>query len=475
MLFNSLPFLIFFLVVIPGYQLPLPWPAKKVFLLIASYFFYASWNPPFIVLLWISTVMDWFLAKGLYAMRLSRARWPLLLLSLAMNLGMLGVFKYGNFILDNFAALSQGLHIPFSKPALNVILPVGISFYTFQSLSYTLDVYMGRRVPAKSFLDYALYIAFFPQLIAGPIVRSQDFLPQCEQPPKPNRSQFHWGLSLMVLGLFEKVVIADFLMAPVTERVFNSASVPGFADSWLGALAFSVQIFCDFAGYSTCAIGTALCFGFVLTRNFHFPMASAGFSDFWKRWHISLSTWLRDYLYIPLGGNRKGKIRTYINLMLTMLIGGLWHGASWTFVVWGGLHGFYLCAERFLKNAARGWNLQINKWTLFLLCFMTYLAVCFTWVFFRAPDLSRALEMTGSMLSFRVGNGASALLSPAQAKIVLAAAGILFMIHFVFRRQTLKRIAVRMPKWVKCAALVLMLLLIWSFGGEDRAFIYFQF
>lgn len=474
MLFNSLPFLIFFLVVILGYQLPLPWTAKKVFLIIASYFFYASWNPPFIILLWISTVMDWFLAKGLYAARGSRARWPLLVLSLVMNLGMLGVFKYGNFVLDNFAALSEFLRIPFSRPELNVILPVGISFYTFQTLSYTLDVYMGRRAPAKSFLDYALYIAFFPQLVAGPIVRSEDFIPQCEKPVQATRSQFHWGLFLLVLGLFEKVVIADFLMAPVTERIFSSASAPGFADSWLGTLAFFVQIFCDFAGYSTCAIGTALCFGFVLTRNFHFPMGAAGFSDFWKRWHISLSTWLRDYLYIPLGGNRKGTARTYVNLMLTMLLGGLWHGASWTFVVWGGLHGLYLCAERILKNTVGTWSLWTSRWMQFLFCVMTYIAVCFAWVFFRSPNLPRALEMTGAMLNFPAA-APSSLLAPAQGKIVLAVAGILFMIHFVFRRQTLKRIAVRVPKWVKCAALVCMLLLIWSFGGEDRAFIYFQF
>ncbi len=475
MLFNSLPFLVFFLIVILVYQLPMTWPMKKLFLLAVSYFFYASWNPPFVILLWFSTVVDWFAAKGLYAARGKTARRLLLIASLAVNLGMLGFFKYGNFILDNISFLSQVFHFSYSRPHFDILLPVGISFYTFQTLSYTLDVYFGRRAPADSFLDYALYIAFFPQLVAGPIVRSEDFIPQCAVEPKPTRSQFHTGLSLMVLGLFEKVVIADFLMAPVSERIFNAPSVPGFMDCWLGTLAFYVQIFCDFAGYSTCAIGTALCFGFALTRNFHFPMGAVGFSDFWRRWHISLSTWLRDYLYIPLGGNRKGRARTYFNLMLTMLIGGLWHGASWTFVVWGGLHGIFLCAERFLKGLAGHWALWKQGWTRLVFGAVTYLGVSIAWVFFRSRSFPQALDMIRAMVSIPSNFQSSGLLIPAQEKIVWVTAGVLLMIHTVFRGQTLKRIAVRVPWWMRGVALAGMVLLILTSSGDDRAFIYFQF
>lgn len=473
MLFNSLPFLIFFFTVLSLYQLPFPWRWKKIFLILVSYYFYAAWNPPFVILLWISTVMDWFLAKGLYAARNTWVRRPMLIMSLAMNLGMLGFFKYGNFILDNFSLIFQALHVPFYRPAFDIILPVGISFYTFQTLSYTLDVYFGRRPPATSFIDYALYIAFFPQLVAGPIVRSEVFLPQCVEPQRPKRSQFHWGLLLMILGLFEKMVIADFLMAPAAERVFKAAAIPGFADAWLGTFAFSIQIFCDFAGYSTCAIGTALCFGFVLPRNFHFPYGAVGFSDFWHRWHVSLSTWLRDYLYIPLGGNRKGKLMTYRNLLLTMLIGGLWHGAAWTFVIWGGLHGLYLCIERFLRNRIGHWAVWSQGWMTIVLGAITFLGVSIAWVFFRSPNLAYAAGMIGSMLSF--SGVQPLLLTFAQAKIVLAVTSILIIMHGVFRNTTLKRISARIPRFVRLAALLGMLLLMWCTGGEDRAFIYFQF
>ncbi len=472
MLFNSFSFLIFFFAVVCAYQLPLPWSAKKIFLTVASYFFYACWNPPFIFLLWISTLMDWFLARGLYALRESAWKRFFLVLSLLMNLGLLGVFKYGNFFLENLETLSNWLGAGWNFSHLEILLPVGISFYTFQTLSYTLDVYMGKRAPARSFLDYALYIAFFPQLVAGPIVRSEDFIPQCTEPRRPTRSQFHWGLSLMIVGLFEKMVIADFFMAPAVEKVYSSSAAPFFADAWLGTLAFSIQIFCDFAGYSTCAIGAALCFGFVLTRNFHFPYASLGFSDFWRRWHISLSTWLRDYLYIPLGGNRKGTFHTYRNLMLTMLLGGLWHGASWTFVVWGGIHGIFLCLERGLKNIAGSWAVWSGPGLRIVLGGLTYLGVCFAWVFFRSESLERSFEMIKAMTSMP---SRPFLLSPYQAGMILMITSTVVLIHAFMRRQTLKRIAVRTPAWLRVFALMAMVILMWTTSGEDRAFIYFQF
>ena len=278
----------------------------------------------------------------------------MLVASLAVNLGLLGFFKYRVFFLENFVALLNSVGVDFHPARPSIILPVGISFYTFQTLSYTLDIYMGKMKPARSFLDYALFVTFFPQLVAGPIVRAAHFLPQCEDARRTTLSQLGWGLSLILFGLFQKSVIADGLMAPVVERVYDSGEVLSFGAGWVGTLAFAMQIFCDFSGYSTCAIGTAMCLGFWLPVNFRSPYAAIGFSDFWRRWHVSLSSWLRDYLYIPLGGNRKGTARTYVNLMITMLLGGLWHGASWNFVIWGGLHGVYLIVERLLKAVLGG-------------------------------------------------------------------------------------------------------------------------
>ena len=269
-----------------------------------------------------------------------------LAVSLVANFGLLGYFKYGTFLLENFLAVVRSLGWDLTLATPSIILPVGISFYTFQTLSYTLDVYRRKTTPADSFLDYALYVTFFPQLVAGPIIRAVDFLPQCRRPKSFHGQAIGWGLCLMLLGLFEKMAVADGLLAPIAEAVYDSPAHLDFVSAWCGTFAFAGQIFLDFAGYSLCAIGAALCLGFGIQDNFRFPYAAAGFSDFWRRWHISLSSWLKDYLYIPLGGNRHGWFRTFASLMITMLLGGLWHGASWTFVVWGGLHGFYLAVER---------------------------------------------------------------------------------------------------------------------------------
>lgn len=301
MLFNSYTFLLFFAIVLVATRAIGNWRARKAFLLVASYLFYAAWNPAFVVLLWISTLIDWFVARRLATASTPPLRKVLVAISLTANLGMLSYFKYGGFLLENVNALfaAGGLALHWTDPG--IILPVGISFYTFQTLSYSLDVYRGRLRPARSFLDYALYVTFFPQLVAGPIVRAAEFLPQCERPLKGSARQLGWGLCLFTIGLFAKVVIADGLLAPVVEDVFGNAQQMGFVGAWIGAIAFGLQIFHDFFGYSTCAIGVALCLGFEIPDNFRFPYAACGFSDFWRRWHISLSSWLRDYLYIPLG------------------------------------------------------------------------------------------------------------------------------------------------------------------------------
>jgi D-alanyl-lipoteichoic acid acyltransferase DltB (MBOAT superfamily) len=323
MVFNSYIFLIFFAVVWGLHQLPFPWAVKKFNLLVASYVFYAAWSPPFVLLLILSAVVDFFLARWMGRIDAPSGRRLLLGASLAVNLGLLGYFKYGSFLLENFVRAAALLGIHYQPPAGDIILPLGISFYTFETISYLMDVYRRRIKPWGSFLDYALFLTFFPHLVAGPIVRAADFLPQCVTPRRATDRQIGWGLCLLVLGLFEKVVLADGLLAPVVDKVYNATAAAHFGDAWAGTLAFSGQIFFDFAGYTTCAIGVALCFGFVLNDNFHFPYAAVGFSDFWRRWHMSLSGWLRDYLHIPLGGNRKGLARTNVNLMLTMLLGGL--------------------------------------------------------------------------------------------------------------------------------------------------------
>ena len=274
----------------------------------------------------------------------------LLVISLIGNLGMLCFFKYGGFLLDNFVALVNLVGLDFHPAKPNIILPAGISFYTFTTLCYTIDMYNRKSEPVKSLLDFSLFVTFFPHLVAGPIVRPPQLVPQFESPRKANQQQMLQGLFLVSLGLFMKVVLADTMLASSSDTVFNFPAPLLAVDAWLGVLAFSGQIFFDFAGYSTCAIGVAMCLGFVLPENFRYPYAAIGFSDFWRRWHITLSSWLRDYLYIPIGGNRKGEVRTYVNLMITMLLGGLWHGASWTFVVWGALHGTYLCVERLIRE-----------------------------------------------------------------------------------------------------------------------------
>lgn len=475
MSFNSLTYAIFFAVVFALHQLPLPWRVKKINLLIASFIFYGSWNPPFLLLLWFSTVLDWSLAKIIYKTEGKSARRLLLVLSLAANFGFLAFFKYGQFIMDNYAVLLRSIGIDYHSPAFHIILPVGISFYTFQTLSYTLDVYMKRAVPAKSFLDYCLYIAFFPQLVAGPIVRAENFLPQCESPKQANIVQFKRGISLIILGLFQKMVLADFIMAPVVEKVFHPGAHASFADAWMGTFAFTAQIFFDFSGYSTCAIGSALCLGFKLIRNFRSPYGSAGFSDFWHRWHISLSTWLRDYLYIPLGGNRKGEVSTYWNIMVTMLLGGLWHGASWTFVVWGGIHGALLCIEKMLAplwkrlTSLHAQTAQLAAWIF------TFFGVCLTWVFFRAKNMGHAFELLRAMFGQNGKSLSSVLLTPFQIQSVLYVAVFLVVTHRLLRNSGLHIIGRRVPSWLWSMMMTGLVLLIWLAAGEDRAFIYFQF
>jgi alginate O-acetyltransferase complex protein AlgI len=472
-LFNSLTFAVFFAVVLALHALPFPWRVKKTNLLLASYIFYGAWNPPFVVLLWISTVLDWYVAKWIYREeRPTRRRW-LLLLSVAGNLGILGYFKYGEFLLENFQAAMELAGIAYAPPEWSIVLPVGISFYTFQTMAYSLDVYLRRERPADSLLDFALFVTFFPQLVAGPIVRPSDLVPQFAAPRRATSRQLVWGLALMSLGLFQKIVVADTLLAPSADAVFGAKGSLHPLDAWIGVLAFSGQIFSDFAGYSTTAIGASLCLGFSLTSNFRYPYAAIGFSDFWRRWHISLSTWLRDYLYVPLGGNRKGRRRTYINLMATMLLGGLWHGASWTFVAWGGLHGAYLAVERWLQERFAGRQVATGWWTRMGLALLTYLLVNLTWVFFRASDFPSAWRLLRSMLGF--GEEAGKVLYWNGIVAVAGVTAAMLVAHWRMRDTTLEAVVERTPAWLIGAVWAAMVFAVITTQGSGNAFIYFQF
>ncbi len=491
MVFNSYTFIAFFIVMLILHNLPFSWKTKKINLLIASYIFYAAWNPPFILLLWLATVVDYFVGKALYNQENKYKRKLLLVISLIGNLGMLIFFKYGTFLLENFTNLVNAMGMEYHPAKPNIILPAGISFYTFTTLCYTIDMYKRKSKQVKSLLDFSLFVTFFPHLVAGPIVRPPQLVPQFETPRKATQQQLMQGLLLVTLGLFMKVVLADSMLAQSANDVFNSKAILHTLDAWMGVLAFSGQIFFDFAGYSTCAIGVAACLGFVLPHNFLYPYAAIGFSDFWRRWHITLSAWLRDYLYIPLGGNRNGKFRTYINLMITMLLGGLWHGANWTFVVWGALHGFYLWVEKIIQDIRKvpaplttvtamtmdgsGSTELIKNKTFrnFLLAMVTFFFINVTWVFFRAPDFSSAWQLLTSMF-YNVPK-AEALLTTLSIIKVSVITVLLVAFHWMMRNTRVLTVAEKMPWWLLGIIWsVLLLLLIWS-QESSSSFIYFQF
>jgi len=459
--------------VVRAYWMTRSWEARKNLLVIASYIFYGAWNPPFAALLFGTTAMDFYLGRIMGKQERPEARKVWLVISVAVNLSMLGFFKYGNFLLQNFQWTLARAGIAYQPPHLDLFLPIGISFYTFHSLSYTLDIYRGVLKPTRSLRDFVLAVSFFPQLVAGPIVRAGDFLPQLVRPPKLQRGQFFWGLLLMTLGLFEKVVLADTLLAGSADTIFGYGGPIIALDSWLGVMAFAGQIFFDFAGYSICAIGAALCLGFHLKDNFRFPYAAIGFSDFWRRWHISLSTFLRDYLYIPLGGNRAGAARAMINLMIVMFIGGLWHGAAWTFVVWGLLHGSYLALERLTRVIVGKASWTEHLPIKLLLGLGTYFAVCVAWVFFRATDFTIASRMLSGM--FGGHPHGDALLSTREILQIGSVTIFMFAVHWSLRDTTIEAAVNRLPVWLVTGIWTFMAGAIVLTQGNSNAFIYFQF
>jgi D-alanyl-lipoteichoic acid acyltransferase DltB (MBOAT superfamily) len=475
MAFNTLSFLVFFGVVLGLYQLPRSWRARKLVLLGASYGFYAAWNPPFVALLAFSTAVDWWAARGIASGETVRRRRGFLLVSLTANLGLLSFFKYGGFLVENFTQLMATLGIAYRPAEPDIVLPLGISFYTFQTLSYTIDVYRGRFQPWPSRLDYALYVSFFPQLVAGPIVRAGTCLPQCVEARRADAWQLTWGLSFFTLGLFQKIVLADGVFSPFAEAVFDAPADPSPLFAWLGSAAFAGQVYCDFAGYSACAIGAAACLGFAIPKNFHSPYAAVGFRDFWRRWHISLSTWLRDYVYVSLGGNRRSLGPELGNLMITLLVSGLWHGAAWHFVLFGGIHGALLCVERGLGLFFAGGRVWRRPEVRAALGVLTFALWCLTMPFFRA-EASRAFEILTAML----GSGGRAVLLPPTAgafDLLALAVCLLSLIagQWALREASLEEVLRRCPWPLYAALLALLWLAILLMPGTDRAFIYFLF
>jgi len=470
MQFDSFLFILFLGAVALVYWLLPTWSSKKVFLLGASYIFYAAWSPPLVILIWISTLTDFFLARKIYALGNVHARKLLVAVSLVINLGMLGYFKYAGFLLDAFSEIVARFGIIYHAPDFNIILPIGISFYTFQTISYTIDAYRRDIKPDHGLIDFSLYVTFFPQLVAGPIVRASQFLPQCDRQPVIRRHELVWGIYLLIFGLFAKVVLSDFILAPFADTVFQSPGMVTSLDAWVGIFAYSGEIFFDFSGYTLCALGTAMLFGFTLPDNFNSPYAAIGITDFWRRWHISLSTWLRDYLYIPLGGNRKGRFRTLVNLMTTMLLGGLWHGASWNFALWGGLHGLFLMAEHGITRI-RLFRLE-HEFVRIPVMLLTFMLVSLAWVPFRSVTIQETGNYYQKILSFDPGT----VFDPLELTLVIVTMVVTLIWHYHSRNRTLESVFSAFPTVVRTGILACMLLgLGIASTGDSRAFIYFQF
>jgi alginate O-acetyltransferase complex protein AlgI len=473
MLFNSTDFVIFLAVVLPLYY-ALAYRWQNVLLLAASYLFYGWWDWRFCSLLALSTVID-FTAALLIDRSIGEAqrrRW--LVWALCLNLGFLGVFKYYGFFVDSFAETVQWLGVRVPLPMLHIVLPVGISFYTFQSIGYTIDVYRRHTQPTTDFIAYALYVSYFPHLVAGPIQRSRHLLPQLQSPRQVDGERIASGCQLMVMGYFKKVCIAD-AVAPFVDQAFAYPSIVNSPQLLLALYLFAIQIYGDFSGYTDIARGVSRLLGIELTLNFRQPYLSANITEFWRRWHIALSSFLRDYLYIPLGGNRTGPVMTYRNLMITMLLGGLWHGASWTFVVWGGLHGLFLAAHRMMTGDRRVEARpprDLRSWGIYTVkVVLTFHLVCLAWIFFRAKDLGGAwVYLVGLVSNWR----------PCPMDLVMFAAFYLCLtlavdlLCWVHDREL--PVLPTWPAWQRGLVYATMVLLI-SFVGESHArpFIYFQF
>lgn len=471
MLFNSIEFLIFLPVTFSVY-----WFVKfrhpslqNLVILISSYIFYGFWDPRFLLLILISTIIDFFIARQFSISRnIIKTDKILLSISVMVNLGILGTFKYLNFFIGSFVELmnSMGFRIE-SSLTLDIILPVGISFYTFQTLSYTIDAYHRKLKPTNSFIEFATYVSFFPQLVAGPIERASNLLPQISSNRIFNSKNAFQGLRLIIFGMFKKVVIADSL-APIVDQIFGNYHELNGGVLFLGAFYFAFQIYCDFSGYSDIAIGLAKLFGFEIMSNFRFPYFSRNISEFWRKWHISLSTWFRDYVYIPLGGSRVSTLRSVGNVFTVFLLSGLWHGANLTFLAWGLFHSLLFIPEFLLKNFnSAGWSAMNFKNSRILEIFQilkTFVLVSIGWVFFRSPTISDSFQYLKRMFT--------ELELPNTFRSPIVMYIIPFIVLDFYHRKDERLSSLRPIDLVECYILVYLIIL---FFGQEASFIYFQF
>lgn len=446
----------------------LPSKYRWVLLLIASYYFYMSWKASFIILIALSTLVDYSVSLMIHRSDSKRKKKRLLWVSLILNLGLLMTFKYLDFFISNGNHLLEFLNFKTQIPYANLILPVGISFYTFQTLSYTLDVYNGKMEPERHLGKFAVFVSFFPQLVAGPIERAGKLLPQFSKQVNFNIEDFKWGLTKLLYGFFKKVVVADRLSVYVNQ-VYSSPDDYSSVSMYVATVFFAFQIYCDFSGYSDIAIGSAKMLGVDLMENFKRPYLAKSFSDFWSRWHISLSTWFRDYVYIPLGGNRVVKWRWYYNLFITFLISGFWHGASWNFIIWGGLHGAFQVAENMMKSLKNN-VVELFKKMKFLRVFVVFHLVIFAWVFFVSKDLATAKTVLWKMTHFDFDFN--------MLKLFAFKGSLNFILSWLTIGLLLLSYLIRMDLKVKNYYLFnLALVLVIFFLGKDgnAEFIYFQF
>ena len=469
MLFPTITFAVFMTLVLAVHTVLLHRPtAWKATMLVASYAFYGWWDWRFLSLIWISTIVDFLAGRAIHASSDPGRRRLYLWISLGTNLSMLGFFKYAGFFVDSFVGMLGDLGMEVSAGPLGIILPVGISFYTFQTMSYSIDVHRRVLEPTDSLLDFALFVGFFPQLVAGPIVRARDFLSQLATDDRSPIDTTR-AIRLILGGLFKKMVLADVLATSLVDGVFADPGGATGLETLLAIYGYALQIYGDFSGYSDIAIGIALLLGFRFPVNFDQPYRALSLSDFWRRWHISLSSWLRDYLYIGLGGNRRGRARTARNLLATMLLGGLWHGAGWTFILWGAIHGVGLVVERWM--AQRWLSDDPGRVARIVRSLVTFHLVCAAWVFFRSVDVERAIEVFASL-------GGTWLSAPGLSGgvVLLLLVGVLTQVVTPGRFDRLWEMAGRLPVLVQVAAITVAILAFDALGPEGVApFIYFAF
>jgi alginate O-acetyltransferase complex protein AlgI len=481
MLFNSLQFACFFIgVLLLYYALPHRWQNRLLFA--ASYFFYGCWDWRFLGLILISTSTDFLCSLQMKRHWNDQGKWRFLAISVVVNVTILGFFKYWNFFAENLSGILSLLGLQTSMHTLSVMLPVGISFYTFKTISYSVDVYRGDIEPSSNLLDYALFVSFFPQLVAGPIERAKNLLPQIAGKRRFNSKQFGEGLNLIFWGLFKKVFVADNL-GLIVDQVYGNPQASGI-EYIIATWAFAFQIYGDFSGYSDMAQGLSKCMGFEIMQNFRQPYAASDPSDFWRRWHISLSTWLRDYLYISLGGNKKGYAKTYRNLMVTMLLGGLWHGAAWNFVFWGGYHGLLLVLQRLVGAGHKNKNdMSRSVVSQMVRAFFTFQLVCIGWIFFRAKSLDQIFSIVNQIIHLSAPDAAAGAM---LGKVCLFSC-IPFAVMVIERMQQIRHwwfikkafpgflMPSRQPIYLRSFIYGAMMYLICFYGLSAKSFIYMQF